>query len=85
MNKEKLIEMGEWAEARVKSGEEPPWTFHKLKQLAELAFEFAEGHETNFVFAPGLETKDEAVFELKGENIVRLQTPPRPQSTNLPA
>lgn len=85
MKKEQLIELGEWAEARVNSGEEPPWTYYKLKHLAELAYEFAEGFETNFTFAPGLETDDEPVFELKGENVVRLHTPPRPQTTNLPA
>ncbi len=85
MNKEKLIELGEWADARVNSGEEPPWTFYKLKQLAELAYEFAEGIDANFAFTPGLQLDDEPVFELKGENVVRLQTPPRPQSSNLPA
>lgn len=85
MNKEKLIELGEWADARVQSGEEPPWTFHKLKQLSELAFEFAEGMETNFAFTPGLDTDGVKVAEISGENVIRLQTPPRPQMTNLPA
>lgn len=85
MNKEKLIELGEWAEARVNSGEEPPWTYQKLRQLSELAFEFAKGMETNFAFTPGLDTDEVEVAEISGENVVRLQTPPRPQMTNLPA
>lgn len=84
MNKEKLKEIGEWAQNRVSSGEEPPWTFHKLKTLSELAFEFAEGMETNFKFTPGIE-KEEQKLDVSGENIVRLQTPPRPRVTNLPA
>ncbi len=84
MNKEKLIEIGEWAKSRVRSGEEPPWTFHKLKTLSELAFEFAEGMNTNFAFTPGIE-KDEDPIEPAGENVIRLQTAPRPQMTNLPA
>lgn len=85
MKKEKLIEIGEWAQARVSSGEEPPWTFHKLQQLAELAFEFAGGMETNFAFTPGIEVETNAETVISGENVVRLQTPPRPQVTNLPA
>lgn len=85
MNKEKLIELGEWAQARVKSGEEPPWTFQKLKQLSELAFEFADGMDTNFAFTPGLETTSEEKPNFSGDNIVRLQPQPRPQVTNLPA
>ncbi len=84
MNKEKLTEIGEWAESRVKSGEEPPWTFHKLRTLSELAFEFAEGMDTNFAFTPGIE-EEKPQLEPSGENIIRLQTPPRPQITNLPA
>ena len=85
MNKEKLIEIGEWAQQRVESGQEPPWTFHKLKTLAELAYEFAEGLDKNFAFTPGVETESEIPVNISGDNVVRLQTPPRPQETNLPA
>jgi len=85
MKKEKLIEIGEWAQERVDSGQEPPWTFHKLKSLAELAFEFAEGIDKSFAFTPGIETDDGLNAEISGDNVIRLQTPARPQESNLPA
>lgn len=43
MDKNTLTKVGKWAQARVAEGQEPPWTYHKLKQLAELALELAEG------------------------------------------
>ncbi len=36
MDKNTLQMVGTWAKSRVASGEEPPWTFHKLKQLADI-------------------------------------------------
>ena len=36
MDKNTLLQVGEWAESRVASGEEPPWTQPKLKLLAKL-------------------------------------------------
>jgi len=54
MKKETLVKVGEWAQARIETGEEPPWTYHKLKKLAELARELAEGLDASMTYAPGL-------------------------------
>lgn len=43
MDENTLRLVGTWAQSKVDSGEEPPWTFHKLKQLAEITLELAEG------------------------------------------
>ncbi len=43
MDKNTLTKVGKWAQTRVAEGQEPPWTYHKLKELAELALELAEG------------------------------------------
>ncbi len=85
MKKEKLIEIGEWAQTRVNSGEEPPWTFYKLKQLAELAFEFADGMDAMIPFTPGMEPEEIRDIQQSSENVVHLELPPRPLVTNLPA
>lgn len=45
MDKNTLLQVGEWAQSRVASGEEPPWTFHKLKLFAEIANDLASGME----------------------------------------
>lgn len=52
MDKETLILVGEWAKSRVASGEEPPWTFHKLKQLADITKDLAEGFDAATVYEP---------------------------------
>ncbi len=84
MIKEKLVDVGAWAQARVDSGEEPPWTYHKLKQLAELAQELAAGLEAGVAYAPGMDM-DEAVQQVS-DNIVKFERPTVPEPpTNLPA
>lgn len=68
--------VSEWARARVASGEEPPWTFHKLKQLAALTEEFAEGFESSVQYTPGLETDESAPATQAvqaSENIISLE------------
>lgn len=50
MDKNTLIQVGEWAQSRVASGEEPPWTFHKLQQLADLALGLAEGMDASTTY-----------------------------------
>jgi len=75
MKKEILVEVGEWARRRVDSGEEPPWTYHKLKQLAELVQEFAEGIEAGAVFAPGLQDDANLKPRVLPENVVKFERP----------
>ena len=92
MIKEKLVDVGAWAQARVDSGEEPPWTFHKLRQLAELATELAEGLDASTVYTPGMEV-DGRVKQAEqqpdiADNVVRFERHTPPVSTppaNLPA
>lgn len=43
MDIDTLQDMAAWARARVVSGEEPPWTFQKLKSLNEICAELAAG------------------------------------------
>lgn len=59
MDKNTLQKVGEWAHSRVASGEEPPWTFHKLKLLAELATELSDGLEAGIAYTPGLVCDEE--------------------------
>ncbi len=65
MNKQTLLAVGEWAEQRVSSGEEPPWTYFKLKQLAELTSELAAGFDAVTNFQPSL--YEEAFVEIRPE------------------
>jgi len=73
MDKQTLQRVGEWAQSRVASGEEPPWTFHKLKLLADLTAELAEGLEAGVAYAPGLGAKSGETCETF-ENIVDMQS-----------
>jgi|GEM_PF-2565182 len=43
MDIDTLQDMAAWARSRVVSGEEPPWTFQKLKSLNEICAELAAG------------------------------------------
>ncbi len=71
MDKNTLQKVGEWAHSRVASGEEPPWTFHKLKLLAELAMELSDGLEAGVAYTPGLlSDEDKSVAAL--DNIVEI-------------
>ena len=69
MEKELLQKVGEWAQARVKSGEEPPWTYNKLKMLAELSLEFAQALESSKAYTPGMEFVGENI-DATHDNIV---------------
>jgi hypothetical protein len=90
MNKDTLLQVGTWAKSRVASGEEPPWTYHKLQQLADLAFDIAEGMDSTFAFDP---TKPPADTPVQGpvevsENVVSLATfrsPDGPIEVQLPS
>lgn len=69
MDKKTLLEVNEWAQNRIDSGEEPPWTLQKLKLLANLSGEFADGFESTKTFCPGLRT----ALKKRVENVVALQ------------
>ena len=43
MDRQTLEQVSAWAQKRVDSGKEPPWTFSSLQTLAEIAGELAEG------------------------------------------
>jgi len=73
MNKNTLELVSEWARDRVASGEEPPWTYHKLKQLAALAEEFALGLENSVQYTPGLKSEDVSIDEVQSENVVSIE------------
>ncbi len=88
MDKQTLQTVGDWAQSRVASGEEPPWTFHKLKLLAEIAHELSEGLEASTAYTPGL--SDEPIENReKSENIVDITSYRKKADsdplTNLPA
>ena len=66
MDKDTLIMVGEWAKSRVASGEEPPWTFHKLKQLANITQDLAEGMCAIAIY-------DEGAPAPSADNVVQLE------------
>ena len=47
MDKQTLEDVAYWAEERVNSGQEPPWTFQSLKTLISLTRELAAGMDAN--------------------------------------
>ncbi len=61
MNIEMLQDMAAWARTRVISGEEPPWTFEKLRQLNQICAELAASMETT---SPSFSTQKEIEPEL---------------------
>jgi len=50
MDKNTLTSVGKWAQSRVASGEEPPWTYNKLKELVQLTQDLADGMDSTAVF-----------------------------------
>ena len=58
--------VGTWAQSRVASGEEPPWTFHKLKQLVDITNDLIEGMDATAVF-----DESAAASALLPENVVQ--------------
>ncbi len=72
MDKNTLKSVGEWAQSRVDSGEEPPWTFYKLKQLAEISLELAGGMDASIgVDIPAKDTQ--SAPQLTGPNVVSIE------------
>lgn len=47
MDKHTLDMVANWAEERVESGQEPPWTFQSLKTLVSITRELAAGMDAN--------------------------------------
>ena len=75
MDKATLEYVRDWAQARVDSGNEPPWTYHKLKDLTKLANELAAGMGASITKTDSLELQEHLETEFpQGENIVRLET-----------
>lgn len=75
MDKQTLEEVAAWAKTRVDSGKEPPWTYHNLVTLADIAKELSAGIEA------ATQTGSESVLEAyqstdreQGAGIVRLDT-----------
>ena len=55
MDRATLDKVTAWAEGRLASGEEPPWTYFKLEKLAELTRELAHGFDSVAVYDPSTE------------------------------
>lgn len=47
MDKQTLDNVADWADSRVNSGQEPPWTFQSLKKLSLIARELSAGMSAN--------------------------------------
>lgn len=80
MDKNTLKMVGEWAQSRVASGEEPPWTFHKLKQLVDITNDLVDGMEATAVF-------EQSVPTALPENVVMIdqfRSPPPEKDILLP-
>lgn len=60
MDIDTLQDMAAWARSRVVSGEEPPWTFQKLKSLNEICAELAAGMEATSASFPAQDTTQKA-------------------------
>ncbi|NNE56907.1 MAG: hypothetical protein HKN36_02265 [Hellea sp.] len=75
MDKATLKSVGKWAKDRVDSGQEPPWTYNKLKMLAELALEFSEGLGATKAYMPGCRGEDEhgQPSQSNAENIIQFE------------
>ena len=74
MDKVTLEYVRDWAQSRVDSGSEPPWTYHKLKEVAKLASELSAGIDVTVSKTDSLQSQEhqETVLPL-GENIFRLE------------
>ena len=72
MNKETLTSVGIWAQDRVASGEEPPFTFHKLKQLVDITNFLVEGMDATAVFQP--QPAQAAALTPLPENVVQFES-----------
>lgn len=72
MDKNTLHMVGEWAQSRVASGEEPPWTYHKLKLFAEIAHDLASGMEAVTTFGEAAEI-DVATNDKSTSKIVQME------------
>ena len=52
MDRATLDKVTAWAEQRLASGEEPPWTYFKLEKLAELTRDLSQGLAQTAVYDP---------------------------------
>lgn len=84
MDKQTLETVADWAEERVNSGQEPPWTFQSLKTLISLTRELAAGMEANVktVNEQGLELPQDDSPTLKADIIQLDSFRPRPSETD---
>jgi len=74
MNGNTLRMVGKWAQSRVASGEEPPWTYHKLQQLAEISLELAQGMDAAINLDTDTLPVEETAALPQAENIVQLES-----------
>lgn len=73
MDKQTLENLANWAEERVDSGQEPPWTFQSLKTLISITRELAAGMDASLqmVSEQGLALpQDES--PIRGADIIQL-------------
>jgi len=75
MDKETLDKVAEWANQRVESGHEPPWTYNKLKKLAELAIQLSKGMEVAIKMECSQQSYELQETDLQQQgNIIRLSS-----------
>ncbi len=67
MDIETLQDMAAWARSRVVSGEEPPWTFQKLKHLNEICAELAAGMAATSASFPAQNTHQHNANQMANE------------------
>ena len=84
MEKRTLEDVANWAEERVNSGQEPPWTFQSLKTLISIARELAAGMEINLktVNEQGLDLPQDDNLRPKADIIQLDSFRPRPAETD---
>ena len=69
MDIETLQDMAAWARSRVVSGEEPPWTFQKLKSLNEICAELAAGMQATSASFPAQDANQKASERGEAEHL----------------
>lgn len=73
MDENTLRTVGKWAQSKVDSGEEPPWTFHKLKQLAQITSELADGMDAAIMIETDRAERPKAPALLP-ENVIAIES-----------
>jgi len=75
MNQMTLEKLANWAETRVRTGKEPPWTEKSLSDLAVIARELAKGMNTVITLEDSLELEQRLEnVHPQSENIVELDS-----------